>query len=179
MPEVALRGIHVELRPLRPSDARSLGAILRDRRVTRLLPPRVRHENGKQFVTRVLREQRESQWPAFVIRPIGSDEVIGQIRFIASSPTERSAEVGYWIRRAYWGQGFGTDALRLICRFGFGSMVLHRIEATVVTGNNRSRRALKRVGFREEGRRRRSALLSDRWADEWVFGLLRGETRGA
>ncbi|MCI4347891.1 MAG: GNAT family N-acetyltransferase [Thermoplasmata archaeon] len=154
-----------------------MNALLRDGRVTRLLPPRVRRETGRQFVTRVLREQRDGEGVSFAVRPLGSREVIGQIRLLNWSRSERTAEVGYWFRRKYWGRGFATDALRLTCRFGFAHMSLHRLEAIAVVGNVGSRRVLEHVGFRLEGRGRRAARLSGCWADEWRFGLLRGEMR--
>jgi RimJ/RimL family protein N-acetyltransferase len=160
------------------SDATGLGQILRDRRATRYLPLRVRKETGKQFVTRALREQRRGGGPAFAIVPIDSKEAIGQIRFINWSLTNRESEMGYWIRRKFWGRGFGSEAVWLASRFGFRSMSLRRIEAIVVVGNTGSRRVLEKAGFRLEGRSREASRLSGRWVDEWRFGLLRGELAG-
>jgi RimJ/RimL family protein N-acetyltransferase len=166
------------LRPLRLSDAPSLHLVLRDRRATRFLPSRVRRETGPDFVRRVLREQRKGVGVAFAIVPVGSREAVGQLRFVNWFPMNREAEVGYWIRRKYWGRGFGTDAVRLACRYGFRSMSLHRIEAIVVEGNFGSRRVLEKAGFRMEGRSRQAARVGHRWMDEWRFGLLRSEWRG-
>lgn len=144
-----------------------------------MLPPRVRTEGGEHFVDRVLREQRAGTGYAFAICPHGSEEVVGQIRLMNWSRMERRAEVGYWIRRKDWGHGYGGDALRLVCRFGFRSLGLHRIEAKVVKGNARSQRTLLGAGFRVEGTQRESAWVSRRWADIVEFGLLRGELRNA
>lgn len=172
-----VRGESVELRSLRPSDSKALDGLLRDHRVTRLLPPRVRRESGREFVDRVLAEQRRGEGVAFAVLRLGTNEVVGQIRLINWSAAERTAEVGYWFRRKYWGRGFATDALRLTCRFGFERLALHRIEAIAVVNNIGSRRVLEHAGFRLEGRCRKASLLSDGWADEWRFGLLRGELR--
>jgi RimJ/RimL family protein N-acetyltransferase len=157
------------------TDGAALNAVLRDRQVTRNLPYRVRHETGEEWVTRVLVAQRRGDGIAFAIRPVGEPTVVGQIRLFRWSLQDRQAEVGYWIRRSFWGRGFGSDSLRLACRFGFREMGLHRIVATVVSGNERSLRALERVGFRREGVARESASLADGWADEVTLGLLRGE----
>jgi len=156
-------------------DAIALDPLLHDGNLTRMLPPRVRRESGKQFVDRVLQEQRQGDGFAFVVLPVGSPDVIGQIRLLNWAKVERDAEVGYWIQRKHWGKGYGTEALRLICAFGFKSLRLHRIEASVVDGNDRSAGALENVGFRLEGRSRRSALVSRRWVDTLEFGLLREE----
>ena len=103
-----------------------------------MLPPRVRQESGKQFVQRALQEQRQGNGFAFAVLPAGSPGVIGQIRLMNWAKAERRAEVGYWIQRKHWGKGYGTEALRLICAFAFKSLRVHRIEASVVDGNNRS-----------------------------------------
>jgi RimJ/RimL family protein N-acetyltransferase len=177
MPPDSNRRRHVKIRPLRSSDAPALALILRDRLATRFLPPRVRRETGRQFVQRVLREQRRGNGRAFVVQISESRLPIGQIRLLNWSPMDREAEVGFWVRRKFWGRGLGTEALRLTCQYGFRKMSLHRIEALVVAGNVRSRRALERVGFRFEGRSRRSTRLGRQWVDTWRFGLLRSEFR--
>lgn len=170
-----IRGHLITLRPLRLSDAGVLDPVLRDRRATRFLRPWVRYETGREFVVRVLRDQRKGHSVAFAIVPAGSTKAIGQTRLFHWSRTNDVAEVGFWLRRKYWGRGFGTEALRLICQYGFRTMSLHRIEAVVIEGNVGSRRALKKIGFRDEGRSRQAHRLAGRWVNEWRLGLLRGE----
>ena len=168
-------GSKVTLRPLRVSDAGALGRVLRDGHVTRYLPPRVRRESGKQFVTRVLEETARDKSAAFAIVELHGSEPIGQIRFVNWSRSERRAEIGFWMGRRFWGRGYGTEAVRLICRFGFQTLSLHRIDAAVVVGNIASRRVLEKCGFRCEGSARLAARLSHGWVDEWRFGLIRHE----
>jgi RimJ/RimL family protein N-acetyltransferase len=142
-----------------------------------MLPQRVREEGGRGFVQRVLREQRGDRSRAWAILPVGRPDVIGQIRLIDIdlSYRHRSAEVGYWIRRSEWGRGFGTEALRLVVRFAFSTLRLHRLQATVAAGNARSARVLEKVGFRREGVARHAHRRAGRWRDDWLFGLLRSE----
>jgi len=175
----SIHGRLVTLRPLRRSDAPSLDRVLRDMRATRWLPPRVRRETGEQFVERVLQEQRTGRGLAFAIVPQGSQEAVGQIRLFDWYPPEQRAEIGYWIRRAYWGRGFATEALRLTCQAGFRRLHLHRIDANVVAENVASAKVLEKVGFREEGVARSSARVGQGWADVRIFGLLRPEFRVA
>jgi [ribosomal protein S5]-alanine N-acetyltransferase len=176
-----LEGRQVWLRPLRRTDGVALAPLLRDRRATRWLPPRVRSETGPEFVRRVLAEQRRGGGPAFTIVDRASEEVVGQIRLIGLSRLERRAEVGYWLRRRSWGKGYATEALGLVCAHAFTSLELHRLEARVVRGNLASARVLEKSGFRREGIARRAARTGGGWADEWSFGLLRAEwtARGA
>lgn len=168
-------GERVLLRPLRPTDAGPLGQILRDGRVTRWLPARVRAESGRQFVRRVLTEQRGHRGVPFAILRRESGGVVGQIRFFGWSHDERRAELGYWLQRRWWGHGYASEAARLTSEFGFASMRLHRIDANVVAGNRGSERVLAKVGFRNEGVRREATRLARAWGDLCVYGLLRAD----
>lgn len=175
MPEAKLKGRRVTLRPLRTSDGPALDTILSDRVVTRYLPYRVRHETGPEFVARVLREQRRGEGFAYAVVRSGTTEPIGQIRLIDWSRHERSAELGYWLHRRWWGHGFATEAVRMLCRHGFATLGLHRITASVDVPNLTSIRVLEKAGFVREGTGRRAIRLRGRRVDVAEFGLLRGE----
>jgi ribosomal-protein-alanine N-acetyltransferase len=175
VPIPKLVGRRVDLRALRPSDAAALEPMMRDRRVTKWLPPTIRTVSAQQFVTRLLTEARRGDGPPLAILPRGSTEVVGQIRLFHWSRVTHTAEVGYWLRRSSWGNGLASEALALTCRYGFRSMSLHRIQAKVVVGNDASRRVLEKVGFRLEGTARESARVARKWTDVWDFGLLRDE----
>jgi RimJ/RimL family protein N-acetyltransferase len=87
----------------------------------------------------------------------------------------RTAVLGIWIGRSFWDKGFGTDAVRVLCRFAFNEMNLQRIELSVLETNPRGRRAYEKVGFKEEGRLRRALFLGGRLVDLIVMGLLAEE----
>ncbi len=163
---------------MRPTDAAPLGRILRDRLVTRFLPERVHFETGRHFVDRVLREQRAGDGRAFAIVWGEAEEVIGQVRLMNWSYRERQAEIGYWLGRRWWGRGFATESVRLVCRYGFRTMGLHRIRASVVQGNAASTRVLVKLGFVYEGTSRDSARAGSRWRNTDEYGLLQTELRG-
>jgi RimJ/RimL family protein N-acetyltransferase len=104
-------------------------------------------------------------------RPIG-----GCSLFEIRAPT-RSATLGIWIGRPHWDRGFGTDAVRTLCRFGFRFMNLHRIELGVFTSNARAVRAYEICGFTTEGVRRHDGFRDGRHTDSLLMSLLEGELR--
>jgi RimJ/RimL family protein N-acetyltransferase len=59
-------------------------------------------------------------------------------------------ELGYYLGRPAWGQGYATEAARACLTFGFGPAGLSRIVAVVRTENDASRRVLRKLGFRHE-----------------------------
>ena len=72
-------------------------------------------------------------------------------------------------------KGFGTDASRLICEYGFFFRNLHSIKVEVHEYNQAARRVYERLGFKTVGRLRGANLLNNRRYDEVIMDLLRSE----
>jgi RimJ/RimL family protein N-acetyltransferase len=107
---------------------------------------------------------------AFVIETLAG-ELIGVCSIEDVSARHRSGEVGIWIARPYWSQGYGTDALRTLCRFGFQEMNLQHIRLRVNEDNPRGRRAYAKAGFREEGMLRSDQFVGGRYVDVVVMSV--------
>ncbi len=110
----------------------------------------------------------------FVIETLAG-ELIGVCGLEGIDHRVRSAGLGIWIGKPFWDQGYGADAVRTLCRFGFREMNLQRIGLAVYESNPRGVRAYQKVGFREEGRRRRAHFGDGRHIDVIVMGLLADE----
>ena len=85
---------------------------------------------------------------------------------------QAKAEVGYWIGKRYWNNGYATEALLAVVDFGFNSLELHRIYATTDITNVASQRVLQKSGFEREGVLRRDARRSGIWSDSVLFAIL-------
>jgi len=72
-------------------------------------------------------------------------------------------------------KGYGTEASRLICEYGFFFRNLHNIKVEVHAYNGAARRVYERLGFKIVGRLRGANLLNNRRYDEIVMDLLRTE----
>jgi RimJ/RimL family protein N-acetyltransferase len=72
-------------------------------------------------------------------------------------------------------KGFGTEASRLICEYGFFFRNLHSIKVEVHEYNGAARRVYERLGFKTVGRLRGANLLNNRRYDEVIMDLLRSE----
>jgi RimJ/RimL family protein N-acetyltransferase len=77
--------------------------------------------------------------------------------------------------RGLWGRGYGTEAIRLICEYGFFFRSLHSIKVEVNGYNRRAIHLYERVGFRLVGRLRGALLLNGNRYDQIVMDLLRTE----
>lgn len=85
------------------------------------------------------------------------------------------AEIGYEIGARYWGQGYMSEALRLLFTFGYQEMGLNRIEALVYPDNEASIRLLSHLGFQSEGLLREYQKFGDQFVDLQMFSLLKRE----
>ncbi|MQA97626.1 MAG: GNAT family N-acetyltransferase [Streptosporangiales bacterium] len=83
----------------------------------------------------------------------------------------RSAQVGYWIDRTVAGRGVTPTALALAVDHCFFTLGLHRLEANIRPENSASRRVVEKLGFREEGLRRRHLHIDGAWRDHLCYAL--------
>ena len=61
------------------------------------------------------------------------------------------AEMGYWLGKPYWAQGFATEAARALMDFGFNKGGVRSFTCCHFTHNPASGRVLKKLGFRATG----------------------------
>jgi len=88
----------------------------------------------------------------------------------------RKAILGIFIgEKEYWGQGYGSDAIRALLGFAFREMSLHRVYLSVYDYNERAIRCYEKCGFRHEGRLRKAHFSDGRYHDELMVGILREE----
>lgn len=116
-------------------------------------------------------KRRAAGEPHFAIETL-SGELVGACDLARVEGRARTAILGIWIGQPFWDKGYGTDAVRTLCRFAFREMNLQRIELGVLETNPRGKRAYEKVGFNEEGRLRRALFVGGRHVDMIVMGLL-------
>jgi RimJ/RimL family protein N-acetyltransferase len=112
----------------------------------------------------------------FMIQTLEDDRPIGFIDLGYRAWNQGNAWVGIGIgERDSWGKGYGTDAMRLILRYAFDELNLHRVSLGVFEFNPRAQRSYEKAGFKVEGRER-GAIHRDgkRW-DVILMGILRSE----
>ncbi len=118
-------------------------------------------------------EPKETLFP-FNIRALADDRLIGFVGLGGLQWTHGDTWLGIGIGEpAYWGRGYGADATRLVLRFGFTELNLHRVTLGVYSYNLRAIRAYEKAGFVTEGRLRHVLHRDGQWYDEVSMGILR------
>lgn len=85
------------------------------------------------------------------------------------------AEMGYWIGRPYWNQGYCTEAAREVLRYAFEVLGLNRVQARHMTKNLASGRVMQKLGMKYEGTLRQSLFRWGKFEDAAIYAILREE----
>ena len=83
--------------------------------------------------------------------------------------------LSYWIDPKYWNRGYATEASWFLCREAFQHLGMRRISSSALDKNEMSLAVLRRLGFVEEGRERRSVYVRNACMDMVLFGVLKEE----
>jgi RimJ/RimL family protein N-acetyltransferase len=112
----------------------------------------------------------------FIIHKLENDRSIGFIGLGGFAWNHGEAWVGIGLgERETWGKGYGTDAMRVILRYGFTELNLHRVSLGVFEYNPRAVRSYEKAGFIYEGRIRKQLLRNGKHWDVIQMGVLRDE----
>jgi ribosomal-protein-alanine N-acetyltransferase len=78
------------------------------------------------------------------------DQLIGGCGFYRRP--SGAAELGFWLGRMWWGQGYATEATRAVLRHGCSNRRLPGFSSAHFVDNPASARVLAKLGFEETGR---------------------------
>ena len=100
--------------------------------------------------------------------------VIGAISLDIHRDDDR-AELGYWIGRPWWGQGFATEAAQAVIAYAFRDLGLNRIVARHLTRNPASGRVMVKSGLRFVGTLHQDVKKWGLYEDVELYAAVRGE----
>lgn len=171
-----MEGRLVRLRAREPQDEAAFHVWFNDYAVTEFLAIRypVSHLAERSMLESepALRHERA----AFSVETLGDGVLIGNCELRVPAPENSCGNVGIAIGyTGYRDRGYGTDAMRTLCRFGFTMMNLHRIELTVDATNARAGHVYRKVGFVEEGLLRDHRFIAGAYRDTVVMSILHNE----
>lgn len=102
--------------------------------------------------------------------------MIGNVGFNTVDARKQVAEVGIAIGdKAAWGQGYGSEALRLLCDYGFTFLNLQTIYLWYTEFNARGRHAYLKAGFRDAGRIRGGDPFDGTRYDRMLMDITRAD----
>jgi ribosomal-protein-alanine N-acetyltransferase len=179
IPAVSTESGDVGLRPLRRSDGRAWREIrIRDQALIARWDATSRQAWATRHTPAMWRAQRSALRAAarrgealpFAITVDGSfagQVTVGGIQRGAL----RSGWVGYWVDSRVHRGRVATRAVALAVAHAFGTVGLHRVEATIAPANTASQAVVSHLGFRQEGLLRRYLDIDGQWRDHLLYAL--------
>ena len=119
------------------------------------------------------RESVRGRATNFAIRLLSGSPLIGSASLRDIDREHHQAELGFWIGREWWGQGYASEAAAAVIRFGFETLGLNRICAHHMTRNPAAGRVLLHVGMKQEGLLRERVRKWGVYEDVAVYAILR------
>lgn len=172
----AVSGPALTLRCPEERDAPALFALGSDPEVTRYFSwgPYTEQAQAEVFLAGLpaKRERGEVLELAIVHREHG---FAGIILLTEPSPRDRRIIVGTWIGRQFWRTGVNEEAKALVARLAFDHLGIARLGSYADVRNERSQRALERIGFVREGVLRSFHRHGDEPRDVVSYSMLRGD----
>lgn len=109
----------------------------------------------------------------FAIEDIETGKYIGGCSTQQVDVKNRNCMVGIMIGdKDYWGKGYGEDALRVLIKFVFEELNMHKICLGVFDFNERAIKCYEKVGFVEEGRFKEQLFKGGKYVDEIRMAIL-------
>jgi RimJ/RimL family protein N-acetyltransferase len=102
-------------------------------------------------------------------------ELIGGLVFTLDEHDVRQAHIGYTVARAYWHQGYATEAVGRLLAYLFEELDLCRVIAETDVRNEPSWRLLERLGFRREAHLVENTWFKGAYASEYHYAMLKRE----
>ena len=164
----------IAIRRARPDDVDWLAGLLGGEGTEPFLRPTAADE----VLAAVERSQREPErFGRFVIEVDGARA--GAMGFEQRSEVHRIAHLGgLAVHPDFRGRGVADEAARQLQRILFEELGYHRLELACYAFNERAIRHAERVGFVQEGVKRRAYLRHGEWQDAVEFALLREDLTG-
>ena len=178
---LTLEGKSVRLEPLSQKHTVGLCEAISDGELWNLfftLVPRT--EQVPAFITKALEEFESGQGLAFATIDKASGRVAGATRFMRVDFSHRRAEIGWTFLGQQWQQtSINTETKYLMLRHAFETLDLNRVEFLTDYLNERSNKALRRIGAKQEGILRNHMVMPDgRVRDSILYSILRSEWSG-
>jgi RimJ/RimL family protein N-acetyltransferase len=173
-----LAGQRVRLEPLTAAHLAGLADAVRDGELWKIpvtiVPPPDQLDGFLAAAEAAFSAGREL---AYATIDIASGTVVGSTRFRCIEAAHRRVEIGFTFLAASWQQThINTEAKYLMLRHAFEHWEVNRVELLTDVLNDKSRRAIARIGAQQEGILRSHMVMRDgRLRDSVIFSLIRRE----
>lgn len=179
MKNISLKGERINLRTPTMKDVDAIGKHINDKQVVRFtenIPHPYTRKDGEFYVKNIAQKRlKQLTGYEFVICEKKRKEIIGGICLANVNKKHDHAEIGYWIGRKFWRQGYGSEALKILLDFAFRTLKLHKVYGQADEPNEASIKLMAKLGFKKEGTFREHVKHGKKRHNTVQLSLLRSE----
>jgi len=178
---VVLEGTFVRLEPLSEVHKHGLCEAIADGELWNLFVTLVPHPRSiDAFFERARKEYEAAEGLAFAAIDRATNKVAGSTRFMKANHPNRRVEIGFTFLGKSWQRtSINTEAKLLMLRHVFETLGMNRVELLTDYLNESSRRAIVRLGAKEEGILRNHMVMPNgRIRDSVLFSIIKNEWPG-
>lgn len=172
-------GKKVMLRELRESDLPDIMEYVNDYETYSTFTDSAPRPKTEEFQKCWIAGSTREDLLTFAIADKETGEFAGTIQLRDINRRARRSLFSIVLKPSAQGRGYGTDALRVLLRFAFDELNLHKITLVVYEGNEGGRRLYEKVGFQYEGTLREQVYRQGHYHDQLVYSILASEFGGA
>lgn len=160
MPVPTLKTERLLLRLPEITDADIVAKLAGDRAIaegTSTMPHPYEPAMAVEWIQGVLHRSDDDPTHTFAIVRRDDNQFIGMIGFTVDA-IHAKTEIGYWIGKPYWGNGYTAEAAQRLVDYCFETLELNRVEARYFASNSQSRRVMDKIGMTYEGTERQAII---------------------
>lgn len=169
---LVLQGDHVRLEPLTLAHAEQIFAVAQDEAVWQWLPEKAPTSLGEMqdWIEEALSGHSRGGGLPFAVIHLATGNAIGSTSYGNISVRDRGIEIGWtWYGRVYWRTVVNTECKYLLLRHAFEKLGCIRVQFRTDLRNERSQRAIERIGAVLEGTLRKNRIVKDGYQRSTVF----------
>lgn len=169
-----MTGKKIILRALEPEDLDFLFAMENDAElweVSHTQTPFSKHVL-KQYLAQAHLDIYQAKQLRLMIVEINSQKSVGMIDLFDFNPQHKRAGIGIVLHREATGKGYASEALALLIAYGFDTLKLHQLYASMTPDNQASIRLFEKFSFAKVGVKKDWIVTKSGFKDELFYQLI-------
>lgn len=178
--QLTLETPRLRLRPLELSDASDIQKAASTRGIADTmisLPHPYPEGEAERYIARQQAEREAGRTFTFTINKKAEEWFCGLIEVRDIDREHSQGELSFWLAVETWEQGYMSEAVQAVVRYGFEDLGLNRLYAYNMLRNPASGRVLEKNGFKQEGLLRQRVRKWGQYEDVVLSAILQQEWR--
>lgn len=165
----------LRLRPFELTDAAEVQRLAGEREIadtTSNIPHPYEDGMAEEWIAAHTPEFKERKAVTFAVIGADSEKLVGAIG-LTFDPEVQEAELGYWVGKPFWNEGYATEAAEAVLAFGFQVLELERVYARHMARNPASGRVMQKAGMIRDASAGPPVLKDDQYENMVAYAMLR------